>query len=367
MKWSWKIARIAGIDIYLHATFLLLIYIVGISYWSQQGTLGAVISGVAFILALFACVVLHELGHSLTARRYGIQTRNITLLPIGGVAALERMPDNPLQEIRVALAGPAVNFVIALILYLYLSVRGSPIATEGLIAGDSSFVYRLMLLNVLLGGFNLLPAFPMDGGRVLRASLALRMDHALATQKAARVGQLLAVGLGLLGLLYNPFLALIAVFIWFGAAMENSAEQMKSLLAGATVREAMLHEFHTLSPEDTLEKAVALTLAGSQKDFPVGYPNQLTSILHHSDLIQGLKTEGDSARVGALNLVPITTADINEPLERLLERMQTNPAQVLCVKDKGQVVGLLNLENILELIRIHDAIAKHSNVHHRLL
>ena len=251
MKWTWKIARIAGIDIYIHATFLLLIYLVGISYWNQQGTLSAVISGIGFILALFDCVVLHELGHSLTARRYGIQTRNITLLPIGGVASLERMPDDPRQEINVALAGPAVNFLIAFALHIYLDLRNGPITAEEISVTDGTYLYRLMIMNIFLGGFNLLPAFPMDGGRVLRAVLALRMDHALATKKAASVGQSLALGLGLLGLVYNPFLIFIAVFIWFGASMENNAEQLKSILVDATVRHAMLSEFHSLSPEDT--------------------------------------------------------------------------------------------------------------------
>ena len=360
MKWSWKIARIAGIDIYIHTTFVLLIYLVGISYWNQQGTIGAVISGIGFILALFACVVLHELGHSITARRYGIQTRNITLLPIGGVATLEKMPEDPQQEINVALAGPAVNFLIAFALYIYLNLRNIPITTEEMSVTGGSYLYRLMIMNIFLGGFNLLPAFPMDGGRVLRAVLALRMDHALATQKAASVGQFLALGFGLMGLVYNPFLVFIAVFIWFGASMENNAEQMKSVLADTTVRHAMLKEFHTLSPEDTLANAIELTLAGSQKDFPVGYPNRLTSVLHHSDLIKGLQEKGANTRISELTLQDILTADINEPLKQLLERMQGNPAQMICVMDNGQVAGLLNLENILELIKIHDAIGKHS-------
>ncbi|MCB1842094.1 MAG: site-2 protease family protein, partial [Halioglobus sp.] len=167
----------------------MLIYLIGISYWNQQGTLAAVVAGVGFILALFACVVLHELGHSLTARRYGIETRNITLLPIGGVASLEKMPENPRQEIHVALAGPAVNFVIAFILYLYLGMRGDELAGEAATMTDASFVYRLMLLNVLLGGFNLLPAFPMDGGRVFRALLAMKTGREKATRIAATVGQ----------------------------------------------------------------------------------------------------------------------------------------------------------------------------------
>lgn len=359
MKWSWKIARIAGIDIYIHATFFLLIYLVGISYWKQQGNVAAVVTGIGFILALFSCVVLHELGHSLTARRYGIQTRNITLLPIGGVAALEKMPDDPWQEIHVALAGPAVNFLIAFVLYMFLVLRGVPITVEEVSLTGGSYLYSLMVMNIFLGGFNLLPAFPMDGGRVLRAALALKMDHALATKAAASVGQLLAVALGLLGVIYNPYLIFIAAFIWFGAAMENNAEQLKSILGGATVRHAMLNEFHSLSPEDTLAKAVELTLAGSQKDFPVGYTNRLDSVLHHSELIKGLQEKGPNARISALALQDILTADINEPLGKLLERMQGNPAQMICVMDDNQVVGLLNLENILELIKIHDAIEKH--------
>jgi len=359
MKWSWKIARVAGIDIYIHATFLLLIYLVGISYWNNQGTVEAVISGVGFILALFACVVLHEFGHSLTARRYGIKTRHITLLPIGGVAALEKMPDDPRQEINVAIAGPTVNFVIAFFLYIYLGLSHVPITGEELSVTDGSFLYRLMIVNLFIGGFNLLPAFPMDGGRILRAALAMRMDHARATQKAASVGQFLAIGMGFLGIMYNPFLLFIAVFIWFGASMESGAEQLKSILGHATVRHAMLSEFHSLSPEDNLAKAVELTLAGSQKDFPVGYHNNLSKVLHHSELIKGLQEKGEHARISDLPLQDIHSADINEPLEKLLTRMQGDPAQMIYVTDAGQVVGLLNLENILELIKMQNALAQH--------
>ena len=359
MKWSWKIARIAGIDIYIHATFLLLIYLVGIGYWNEQGTMAAVISGVAFILSIFGCVVLHEFGHSLTARRYGIQTRKITLLPIGGIASLEKMPDDPRQEINVAIAGPAVNFIIAVFLYLYLGIGGAPITAEAPGLPGGTFLYRLMMVNIFIGGFNLLPAFPMDGGRVLRAALALRMDRAKATQQAARVGQIIALGMGLLGMMYNPFLMFIGIFIWFGASMESSAEHLKSILGHANVRHAMLREFHTLSPEDNLAKAVELTLAGSQKDFPVGYLNKLDKVLLHSDLIKGLREKGEYALISDLPLQNIFSADINEPLGKLLERMQGNPAQMICVTDAGQVVGLLNLENILELIKIQEAVERH--------
>ncbi len=359
MKWSWKIARIAGIDVYIHVTFILLLYLVGISYWNQQGTLAAVASGVGYILTLFGCVVLHEFGHSLTARRYGIQTRNITLLPIGGVASLEKMPDDPRQEINVALAGPAVNFVIAVLLYLYLSTGSTPLSSEELDLTGGNFLYRVMLVNIFICAFNLLPAFPMDGGRVLRAVLALRMDHALATQKAAQVGQFLAVGMGLVGMMYNPFLLFIAIFIWFGASMESSAEQLKSILKHASVRHAMLREFHTLSPQDNLATAVELTLAGSQKDFPVGTHDKLEKVLHHSDLIKGLQEKGEHARISDLPLTDILSADINEPLGPLLERMQGSPAQMIYVSDAGKIVGLLNLEHLLELIRIHQAVEAH--------
>jgi len=359
MKWSWKIARIAGIDVYIHATFLFLVYLAGVAYWNEQGTLAAVVTGVGFILALFGCVVLHEYGHALTARRYGIRTRNITLFPIGGIASLEKMPDDPRQEIHVALAGPAVNFTIAVLIYVYLDVSGFDPGAQDFSVAGAPFLYRLMWVNLFIGGFNLLPAFPMDGGRVLRAALALRMDHAVATQKAASVGQFLAIGLGMLGILYNPFLLFIAIFVWFGASMENSAEQLKTILSHATARHAMLSEFHSLSPEDTLAQAVELTLTGSQRDFPVGYRNQLDKVLLHSDLIRGLQEKGQYARISELPLHDMPQVDIDEPLQNLLERMQGNPAQMMCVSDSGQVLGLLNLENILELIRIEQAVEAH--------
>src|SRR5215208_1533328 len=189
MKWQWKLGTLAGIDVFVHATFLLLIGWVGYSYWLEHGTLAKVAEGILFILALFLCVVLHEYGHALTARKYGIKTRDITLYPIGGVARLERMPEKPIEELWVALMGPAVNLVIAAVLFAYLYISGGLVPMNELAVTSGSFLARLMTVNISLVLFNLIPAFPMDGGRVLRALLAMRMEYVRATQIAANIGQ----------------------------------------------------------------------------------------------------------------------------------------------------------------------------------
>jgi Mg2+/Co2+ transporter CorC len=194
---------------------------------------------------------------------------------------------------------------------------------------------------------------------VLRAVLALRMNHGRATDLAAGIGKMLALGMGLLGWFYNPFLIFIAVFIWFSASMENSSEQLKLSLDQVRVRDAMLKEFHTLSPEDNLAGAVALTLAGSQKDFPVGSQGELKKVLHHSDLIKGLQEHGELARISDLQLADIINVEGGELLETVLQRMQGNLAQLMYVTEGGRTIGLLNLENIVEMIKIHEALHKH--------
>src|SRR5689334_24475590 len=268
MKWSWKIGTVAGIGLNVHATFFLLVAWVGITYWIQAGS-AAALEGVAFILALFACVVLHELGHALTARRFGIRTRDITLLPIGGVSRLERIPDDPRQEVWVSLAGPAVNVAIAAALYAWLLLSQTLRPLSALTMAGGPFLERLLLVNVSLAVFNLLPAFPMDGGRVLRALLAMRMDYVRATQVSAHVGQAMALVFGLLGLFTNPFLVFIAFFVWIGAAQEASVVQMRTAMSGIPVSRAMLTDFHSVAPDDPAKRVLELILAGSQEDFPV--------------------------------------------------------------------------------------------------
>ena len=238
MKWSFRFARIAGIDIAVHATFALLLGWIALSIWRSTHSSAAVLQGMVFVMALFVCVVLHELGHALTARRFGVRTRSITLLPIGGVAAMERMPDQPRQEILVALAGPMVNVLIALVLGAWIRLHNvAPPEIDAdtvlLFSSPAAFVYSLLSINVMLAVFNLLPAFPMDGGRVLRAALAIKMEHHLATLRAARIGQSMAVVLFFLGILYSPVMMLIAVFIWFAAGAESGAERQPSSLRAA--------------------------------------------------------------------------------------------------------------------------------------
>jgi Zn-dependent protease len=356
MKWSWKLIRLAGIDVYVHATFFILIAWIALNFWIVGGNLSAVITGVGFILALFACVVLHELGHALTARRYGIRTRNIILLPIGGVAAMERMPDDPKQEIAVALAGPAVNLGIAIVLWLWLSMTNSLLQIDQLALTGSSFLQNLMVVNIVLAIFNLLPAFPMDGGRVLRAALSMRMNHYRATQVAARVGQGFALWLGFIGLLYNPFLIFIALFVWIGAAAEAETEQVKSTLHGAAVGSAMLTEYHVLSADDDLAHAIELTLAGSQKDFPVLQNADVIGVLTQDGLLKGLHAQGAQSHVGEWMQKEVYSADSQEPLEKVLERLQTCNCSLISVTEAGLPVGIINLENIMELIKIQTAI-----------
>jgi Zn-dependent protease len=232
MSWSWRLGRIAGIDLYVHATFLLLLGWEALRGYQAHGDPAEMMGGLVFIMVLFGIVVLHELGHALAARSFGIRTRDITLLPIGGVARLEQVPRDPGQELVVALAGPAVNGVLAAGIYLVLKLGQGPSPFGEALRVGGGFLNRLFWVNVSLALFNLLPAFPMDGGRVLRAVLALRLDYVRATQVAAMIGQGVAILFGVLGLFYDPFLIFIALFVWFGAAQEASKVQVSLDLGG---------------------------------------------------------------------------------------------------------------------------------------
>ena len=355
MTWSWKLARVAGIDVYVHATFVIVVAWIGLVYWNQSQSLAAVVEGVGYILALFGCIVLHEFGHALTAARYGIRTRDITLLPIGGLARLDRMPEVPIQELWVALAGPAVNVVIALLLFFWLQVTGSWESVEQIGLATGGFVEQIMLANVMLVGFNLLPAFPMDGGRALRALLATRMEYTRATQRAASIGQGMAILFAFLGLLGNPILIFIALFVWMGAGAEASMVQMKSALAGIPVRNAMLTRFQTLTPVSTLGDAADLLLTGSQQDFPVVAQGRIEGILTRHDLVSALTHTGRDAAVGNHMQRECPTAEAAEMLENVLARLQGRDCHTMPVVERGNLVGLLTMDNVGEFLMIQAA------------
>ncbi len=350
MKWSWKLGRIAGIDLYVHSTFLILLAWVGAVHYMQRQLWVDVVAGLAFIAALFGIVVLHELGHALMARRFGIPTRDITLLPIGGVARLERMPREPKKELLVALAGPAVNVVLAVICFaLLVPVSGLTAISDVALVGGG-FLAKLMWINVALAVFNLFPAFPMDGGRVLRAILAMRMDYVLATQSAASVGQMMALMFGFIGLMSNPFLLFVALFVWMGATQEASEVAIKSGLSGIPVQCAMVTRFLVMSPRDSLSHAVEAMLAGFQHDFPVIDNGRLVGVLTRDDVVKAIANLGQRVPVAEVMQTEFETVDAGDMLETALEKMQSCDCHTLPVVFGSQLVGILNKENISEFL-----------------
>jgi Zn-dependent protease/CBS domain-containing protein len=356
MSWSVPILRVAGIQLRIHITFLLLIGWLAIGYYAEGGSAAAA-GRVAFILLLFLCVILHEFGHALAAKSFGINTPDITLLPIGGVARLERMPEEPKQELIIALAGPAVNVVIALGLMIAIDWHR---AADSAVVEASGLPAKLLAINIMLVLFNLLPAFPMDGGRVLRALLATRMTYARATQIAASIGQGCAFVFGFIGLLWNPFLLFIALFVYIGASQEAALAQMRDVSRRFPVASAMVREFRSLPITATLQEAVDALLATSQHDFPVVDENgAVAGVLTRHDLISALRKDDSTVRVGDVMRRDIPTVTTGTRFEEAFRIMQECNCPAVPVLDSmKRLVGLLTPENVSELMMVQSALPR---------
>jgi len=363
MRWSFRVARVAGIDVYIHVTFLMIVAIYGwISYRygieiHQDGWSWA-LYGMAFTLLLFFCVLLHEFGHAFAARAFGIRTPDITLLPIGGVAQLERIPRTPWQELIIAVAGPAVNVVIALGVYAWLQGRVSPDEISQVGRPGHDLLQQLMKVNVWLVAFNMIPAFPMDGGRVLRALLATQVDYALATRVAARVGQSIAVIFVVLGFLFPQFqmLMFIAIFVFMGAQQELMYATMQSVAEGLTVGEAMLTRFETVPESLRAGEISDLLLRSAQDVFPmVDESLELHGLINREELLQASKELPSQAFASAFaRKIPSVTPETE--FTEALETMQRLAEPVLpVVNAAGQIVGLISIAQLNEVERLKRA------------
>jgi Zn-dependent protease/CBS domain-containing protein len=357
MQWSFPLFRVAGSELRIHITFFLILLWFGIIHF-QQGGIAAAISGIAFILAIFACVLLHEFGHALAARRFGIATPRITLLPIGGLAEMERMPEKPSEEIIVAVAGPLVNVVIALILLIYLGFALDPEAISSLEDPTTGFIQRLAAVNIILVLFNMIPAFPMDGGRVLRALLAMRYTRVQATETAARIGQMTAFLFGFLGLLSgNVILIFVAIFVYIAAAAEAQQTLMIDITRTMAAREAMITKFESLAPGATLEDAAKALLRTTQHEFPVvDHEGKLLGILTRADLVSSTSEHGNDYPVVEAMQTEIPAFRTYDRLDKALAEMQKSKAPAIAVTDASQrLLGYITLENIGEVMMLRSA------------
>ena len=357
MKWSYRLGQIAGTDVKLHITFLMLLaFIALVSY--TRGGLGTAVANTVMIVALFGCVLLHEFGHILMARRFGVRTPDVILLPIGGLARLERMPEEPRQELLIALAGPAVTLAIVVVLYLVLMLSGASLDVQELARLDQPLLQNLIVINVMLLLFNLIPAFPMDGGRVLRAILASRLGMRRATRIATRVGQGLAIGFGMWAVFKGlPILLLIAVFVFMAAGAEAAAIETSTAGKGVVVSDMMITNFRTISVYAPLQQAVEYLLEGEQREFPVvDNDGRVEGLLTRENLIQALSERGAGSLVGEAMTPRVASVLPTLEFSRALEQLRGSGLSTLPVLDQaGRLIGLLTMENISDLLLVRRA------------
>ncbi len=359
-RWSLHIGTFGGTEVRLHATFLLLVALLGWMAYSRAGA-AAALELVAFIIAIFFCVLLHEFGHVLAARRYGIHTADVTLLPIGGLARLERMPRKPSQELVVAIAGPAVNVAIFLLLWPFLQFLPSMAIDNSFIMAP--FLERLAYWNLIMVAFNMIPAFPMDGGRVLRACLAMTMDYTKATRVAATIGQAIAVVGGLYFLFNhnNPIIIIIAVFIFLGAGQEAAHVSDQEAMRGLRVADAMVTNFQSLPQNAVLRDAVDLLLTGTQHDFPLlDDEGRFKGMLSRTALISGLAEHGPQFPATSVSQDCDLRLKPYHPLPEAVDYLRAGNCPVLPVLDPAtsRLIGLLTLENIGEMLMVRSALGK---------
>jgi Zn-dependent protease/CBS domain-containing protein len=352
MPWSFTVGRFGGTAVKIHITFAL--FLAWIAFSAQaRGGWGVALDSTIFIVLLFLCVVLHEFGHVLAARRYGIQSPVVTLLPIGGVASMQRLPSDPRQELVVALAGPAVNLVIGVALILLLgSLR--PGELSEIDNPHLSLMGRLAAANLFLAVFNLIPAFPMDGGRVLHALIAMRVGGALATEIAAKIGQAFAIGLGFLGLFGNPLLLFIAIFVYMAAAGEAQMSASQQALKGLSVGEAMETRFTPIPIDATLGQAVDALLATAQHEFPVvDALRKPVGLITRDDIVAAVRKHGRDEPASVVMRVGVDSVRPWTSVESVFDRLQNPKAAGLYVTDvDGAIVGLLTRQALAEIVLI---------------
>ena len=365
---SVRLFRVWGIDVQVHWSFLLILAYGAFIYSGRSNPLVGALYGIVVILLLFVCVLLHEFGHALTAKYFKVNVPTITLLPIGGVAQLERMPRQPLQEFLIAIAGPAVNFVLTLLLLpvallvvgmgmgsanpsSLLAYAQSRMMTPSL---DGLLVY-LAFTNFALGLFNLLPAFPMDGGRVLRSLLAMAMPYVRATRIAVMVGRLMAVVLAFVGLNGNIMLLLIAFFVYVGGRGELEAVESRYVLKDIRAKQALNREARQLYTSESIDKAIDLIMTTYQADFPVfDLGSNFVGVLTRPHLVNVLRTDGREGRIVDV-MIPAQEIPVVGPettLADVWDRMVEDHSRVVAVKEQGRFLGLLTLDDISELIQV---------------
>ena len=357
MKANLNLGTVSGIKIKIHWTFFFLILWIVFSEMKRGGNTDSILFNIALILAVFFCVVLHELGHALTAKKFGIQTRKITLLPIGGMATMEKIPESPKQELLVTLAGPLVNIVIALLLYFIIPVKelvqlNFTEAFETLSRFTLQiFLFYLFIINIALVVFNLIPAFPMDGGRILRALLATRMNRVKATQIASTIGQFIAVLFLLMGLLYNPFLVFIALVVFLGAFGENQLVHHLEILKGYKVKESLIKNITTLHPQDTIKDAIKIIISGTENNFIVLENNVVKGILYYQDIIKNAKNE--NVLIKEIMSTSFTTINGEDSLKDVYQLFLTQKNSFSPVLENGKLIGAIDNVNLNEFILFH--------------
>ncbi|AFM24387.1 site-2 protease family protein [Desulfomonile tiedjei] len=344
MRWSFRIGSIMGIPVKVHLTFvllLILIYFVGVSVIGIGG-----LAGVVFVVLVFASVVFHELSHSLVARHYGIEVVDITLLPIGGVARMPNPPENPTQEILISVAGPAASMILGFSLWFFAELFGTGVSLRDL-SVEKSLLAQLAAVNFVLAIFNLLPAFPMDGGRILRGFLALYLSKYTATRIAVGVGQVFAILLFFLGIFtMNFFMLLIALFVYLGAEAEERYSGIMLSLGEASAGAAMITHIEAVSPDATLGDLAALFTRGFQSDFPVVDDRRLVGLVTRDMLVNGLHEQGPSAPITSFMIKDFATAVEDTPLTEVFHKMQNTGIRAVPVLRGGELKGLVTLEQI---------------------
>jgi Zn-dependent protease len=362
MSWAFRIAQVRGIDIKVHITFFLILFLGGFQ-WADSvpgNPLEGALFGVVLMMLLFACVTLHELGHSIAAQYYGIPVKEIVLLPLGGVALISRNPEKPLHELVIAAAGPLVNVVIAIVLFGVVAGTGivpANLNDLGQLLNSPSWQTMLLWLlaaNVSLVIFNLIPAFPLDGGRIFRALLAMGIGYPKATRVASVVGQVAAVGLGIWGLTSgNVLLILVAVFIFIGAGQEaavppNATGVLKTMRVGDAYNKHALQ----LQIGDRVSKAVDYILTSYQPDFAVMQGSNVLGVITRDDVLRNLATDPSDRFVTEIMQRNVMRIDANKSLDEARQMMSEQGARVAGVFDGALFLGLVNIDDIGEAFAV---------------